>query len=418
MRFSSSFILSVLLHVALLLAVIFWPRGLMPSVDLKIDPESPPLVGWLTLDNPGGKTGSKPGVPRIPDGGRKNERPRDSAKPATAPEPAGDRTPPAEIPAASPPEPPAAQPEPPAVPEAPKTPEPQAETPKVPEPAPQPEPAQAPAEPPRSEPAPEPKKEVPAKAETVPENTTPISPNKAEEAKAPEPEKEKPEKEKKEEDKPKKDKPADDSKKSEAGTKDKDAPQKEAPKKDKADAGKTDAADKTKADAKKNNAKGKGDPLKDALADARRDVARRESARGRAAVNDALRSMRTDAVVMDALRDLGEGEGGGEGNGMGGGVGDGGGVQVSYQTLVSGIIRNYWTYPNQGDRSIPLAVAYVQISPAGEVVDYRIVQSSGRPDFDSSVLAAIRKANHHPLPPPPSGKAEEFTIRFYNAERR
>lgn len=391
MRFSLSFILSVLLHTVLLLAVIFWPQSLTPAVDLRINPESAPLVGWLTLDNPGGKTGSKPGAPRLPVKGQKTERPQQPAKPVS--EPAGSPSVPAAIPAPRQPEP-----------EVSKTPEPK--------PAPLPEPSPVPTSPSRPEPAPEPKKESPAKVETVPENVTPISPNKAEEATAPEPVK-------KEEPAPKKDKPADESsKKPNAGeTSKKDTKDKAA------DAGKkTEGTDKTKPDGKKNNnakgSEGKADPLKAALAEAHRDVARREKAKGNSAVNDALKSMQTDAVVMDALRDLGEGEGGGEGNGMGGGVGDGTGVQVTYQTLVSGIIRNYWTYPNQGDRSIPIAVAYVQISTAGEVVDYRIVKSSGRPDFDSSILAAIRKANHHPLPPPPSGKIEEFTIRFYNAERR
>lgn len=371
MRFSSSFALSVLCHAALLAAILFWPASLMPRADIHLDTDQPVIVGWLTLENPGGRTGSKPGT--VPPG-LGNNKPGGGVmtKPAApqAPEAAPaipqipEAAPVAPPPAPEPPAPPA--PEPPAVPAAPEppAPAPQEAAPKAAEPAPAPAEAPAPA---------------------VPADTTPISAHKEADAPAP------------------------------AKSDKKDVPEKAAsPAKDGA------AKKGETASGKKGSAKTGQDALKDALADARRNVTRRDNARSRGAVSDALKSMRTDAVVMDALRDIGgeEGYGGGEGRGAGGGTGDGVGVQVSYQTMVSTIIRNYWTYPNQGDRSVPVAVAYVRLSGAGEVIDYRIEKTSGRKDFDASVLAAIRRANHHPLPAPPSGREEEFTIRFYNAERR
>jgi colicin import membrane protein len=52
-------------------------------------------------------------------------------------------------------------------------------------------------------------------------------------------------------------------------------------------------------------------------------------------------------------------------------------------------------------------VVRFNIKDSGEISGLKIIQPSGNPSFDESVLRAVRKSN--PLPPPPEALRKEFS---------
>lgn len=197
--------------------------------------------------------------------------------------------------------------------------------------------------------------------------------------------------------------------------KEKAAKEKEA--KDKEAKEKADKEAKAKADkeAKEKAAKEKAAKEKAALADAL------AAAQKSAEKNEKPRAAGGDQDIADAISTLRNQEsqniksGGGEGGGEGAGYGEGVGIDATYTDLITAIIRKNWTFPGMADRSNLVAVVRVTLSSLGEVTGASIEKGSGRPDFDASVLAAIKISNGQ-LPPPPNPSLQDLRLTFHEAE--
>jgi colicin import membrane protein len=102
----------------------------------------------------------------------------------------------------------------------------------------------------------------------------------------------------------------------------------------------------------------------------------------------------------------GEGQGAaalGEG-GRGGGVVKG--IEfIAYQNKVFSIIRENWAWP--GQRSDLKVTVRFGIRDNGEIVGIKLVQPSGDPSYDESVLRAVKKSS--PLPAPPESYRKDFS---------
>lgn len=102
----------------------------------------------------------------------------------------------------------------------------------------------------------------------------------------------------------------------------------------------------------------------------------------------------------------------GEGDGAAGpGVGGRGGPGVVrgmdfmiYQNRMLGTIKDNWTWV--GQRSNLKVVVHFGIKDTGEIVGLKIVQPSGDPSYDESVLRAVKKSS--PLPAPPESYRKDF----------
>ncbi|MCB0328785.1 MAG: TonB family protein [Bdellovibrionales bacterium] len=102
---------------------------------------------------------------------------------------------------------------------------------------------------------------------------------------------------------------------------------------------------------------------------------------------------------------------GGEGYGSTGrgGRGFGGGEQkppefFRYQEVLESEVKRGWRWH---DPTAPLrASVCFNLSEAGQISNITLCSASGDPNYDSSVLRAVQKAN--PLPPPPATVAADF----------
>jgi colicin import membrane protein len=102
----------------------------------------------------------------------------------------------------------------------------------------------------------------------------------------------------------------------------------------------------------------------------------------------------------------------GEGEGAAGpGVGGRGGPGIVrgmdfmiYQNRMLGTIKDNWTWV--GQRSNLKVVVHFGIKDSGEIVGLKIVQPSGDPSYDESVLRAVKKSS--PLPSPPESYRKDF----------
>ena len=102
----------------------------------------------------------------------------------------------------------------------------------------------------------------------------------------------------------------------------------------------------------------------------------------------------------------GEGEGA-AGPGVGGRGGPGvvrGMDFIIYQNRMLGTIKDNWTWV--GQRSNLKVVVHFGIKDSGEIVGLKIVQPSGDPSYDESVLRAVKKSS--PLPAPPESYRKDF----------
>lgn len=153
------------------------------------------------------------------------------------------------------------------------------------------------------------------------------------------------------------------------------------------------------------------DPVADALAAAQKSSeknTRPRAAGGDQDIADAISTLRNQET-RDAL------SGGGEGTGEGAGYGGGVGIDATYTTVITAIIKKNWTFPGMADRSNLVAVVRVTLSALGEVTGANIEKSSGRADFDASVLAAVQRSNGQ-LPPPPNPSLQDLRLTFHEAE--
>lgn len=67
----------------------------------------------------------------------------------------------------------------------------------------------------------------------------------------------------------------------------------------------------------------------------------------------------------------------------------------NYTAIIRQTVEQFWVIPPSA-RNGMTAVVRIQLVPTGEVVDVRVVQSSGDPAFDRSVELAVRKAARFP----------------------
>lgn len=126
---------------------------------------------------------------------------------------------------------------------------------------------------------------------------------------------------------------------------------------------------------------------KDALADALADLGREVSGRG---------------TSGDGTAEDGEGEGESTGS-----------LEDYYATQVIKAIRQNWRFPRLSNVVLATTVE-LRINKGGEILGSRMVNGSGRSDFDASVMRAIEDTKA--LPPLPETLPTTFMITFYNTE--
>ena len=102
----------------------------------------------------------------------------------------------------------------------------------------------------------------------------------------------------------------------------------------------------------------------------------------------------------------GEGEGAaGPGQGGRGGPGVIKGIDfIIYENRMLSTIKENWAWV--GQRSNLKVVVHFSVKDNGEIVGLKIVQPSGDPSYDESVLRAVKKSS--PLSPPPENYRKDF----------
>jgi len=130
-----------------------------------------------------------------------------------------------------------------------------------------------------------------------------------------------------------------------------------------------------------------GSGSKDALADALADLGREVSGRG----------TRGDGTAED-----GDGEGVSSGS-----------LDQYYATQVIRAIRQNWRFPRLSNIVLATTVE-LKVNKAGEILGARMMNGSGRSDFDASVMRAIEDTKK--LPPLPETLDATLVITFYNTE--
>ena len=162
--------------------------------------------------------------------------------------------------------------------------------------------------------------------------------------------------------------------------------------------------------AKPDPALAKKEPAKEMKEEAKSESASADSVRERllqAAVDRAKSRENSQRPVKDALSaGAGEGEGAaGLGPGGRGGPGIVKGMDfIIYQNRMLGTIKDNWTWV--GQRSNLKVVVHFGVKETGEIVGLKIVQPSGDPSYDESVLRAVKKSS--PLPAPPESYRKDF----------
>lgn len=191
----------------------------------------------------------------------------------------------------------------------------------------------------------------------------------------------------------------------------KEAPKKEEPKKEET---KKEAAKKEEPKAEKKPSK--EDILAEALGEATKTAASTKGSQG--AAKSGSKGGSKDALA-DALADLGR-EVSGRGTRGDGTAEDGDGEGVSsgsldqyYATQVVRAIRQNWRFPRLSNIVLATTVE-LTVNKAGEILGSRMVNGSGRSDFDASVMRAIEDTKK--LPPLPETLDATLVITFYNTE--
>jgi colicin import membrane protein len=124
---------------------------------------------------------------------------------------------------------------------------------------------------------------------------------------------------------------------------------------------------------------------------------------------DRLKS-RTEAAPKPSKDEaISSGTGDGEGAAALGPGGRGGGVVkgmefLIYQNRMLNSIKDNWAWV--GQKSNLKVVVHFSIKENGEISGLKIVQPSGDPSYDESVLRAVKKSS--PLPPPPESSRKDF----------
>lgn len=140
------------------------------------------------------------------------------------------------------------------------------------------------------------------------------------------------------------------------------------------------------------------DPLAAALADARKQV------RSNAGTGRGSSASRALADLEKQVGQTGVGGGGGEGDGPGGG-----GIYDVYVAQVVLAVQPNWSMPTYSRTNMVVQVR-IKLDKQGHVLDCRIEQSSGRPEFDASAINAVVRTGT--LPPPPTAAQQDLVISF------
>jgi len=155
----------------------------------------------------------------------------------------------------------------------------------------------------------------------------------------------------------------------------------------------------------------KKEPTKDTKSEPKTDESALDRVRERLIQSavDRARS-RTEGGQNAAKGDaISSGPGEGEGAAALGAGGRGGGVVkgmefIIYQNQMLSSIKDNWAWV--GQKSNLKVVVHFSIKDSGEITGLKIVQPSGDPSYDESVLRAVKKSS--PLPPPPEGSRKDF----------
>src|SRR5499433_579828 len=155
----------------------------------------------------------------------------------------------------------------------------------------------------------------------------------------------------------------------------------------------------------------KKEPTKDTKSEPKTDESGLDRVRERLIQSavDRARS-RTEGGQNAAKGDaISSGPGEGEGAAALGAGGRGGGVVkgmefIIYQNRMLSSIKDNWAWV--GQKSNLKVVVHFSIKDSGEITGLKIVQPSGDPSYDESVLRAVKKSS--PLPPPPEGSRKDF----------
>jgi colicin import membrane protein len=163
--------------------------------------------------------------------------------------------------------------------------------------------------------------------------------------------------------------------------------------------------------AKPDPALAKKEPAKEMKEEAKSESASADSVRERllqAAVDRAKSRENPQKPAKGDAYSAGAGEGeGAAGLGPGGRGGPGivkGMDFIIYQNRMLGTIKDNWTWV--GQRSNLKVVVHFGVKETGEIVGLKIVQPSGDPSYDESVLRAVKKSS--PLPAPPESYRKDF----------
>jgi colicin import membrane protein len=124
----------------------------------------------------------------------------------------------------------------------------------------------------------------------------------------------------------------------------------------------------------------------------------------REALQKELAALR-ESVGSEPAGDEEEGAGGEAEEGAGSGT-----LLDVYKMIVRQEIQRNWRYPNiPMDKELSARVE-IRLNPDGAIIDYSLIQTSGRPDFDASAVAAVKSTGK--LPPPPDKELEVLRITF------
>jgi colicin import membrane protein len=124
---------------------------------------------------------------------------------------------------------------------------------------------------------------------------------------------------------------------------------------------------------------------------------------------DRAKNRLEDAPKASKGEAISTGQGEGEGAAALGSGGRGGGVVkgmefIIYQNRMLSSIKDNWTWV--GQKTNLKVVVHFSIKENGEITGLKIVQPSGDPSYDESVLRAVKKSS--PLPPPPDNSRKDF----------
>lgn len=146
--------------------------------------------------------------------------------------------------------------------------------------------------------------------------------------------------------------------------------------------------------------KSRQDLLNEALAQAKKDVQWKEHLQ-RKTVERELAALREQVAKQDATQ--ADGAGGESEEGVSAGL------EEIYAAQVKAIIRENWRFPSIPVDAALVATVYLRVGPEGSITESRLLATSGRPDFDSSVMKAVQETRQ--LPPPP-GTVRQIRINF------